>query len=361
MNRILADLAAFGRQYLRSKIGAFFAFVFPILLILLFGAIFSNVGSSTISLHVQDLDNTDMSRGFVQILNQTNLVRVTMVSPAEDLEEYIKEESLDVALQIPQDFQGNVLLGLPANVTLYGDPSRSTFNIAQSIVNVAVVQMNYNVKGVTPVVGMRTESVASSTFQYMDFFIPGIVGMTIMTNAMFSMTSVCAEYRTRRYFKLLATTTLRKSEWLTSKILWYLVLMIASLFATLGVGYAIWQVHVYINAAALILIALGTLLFTSLGMLIGTVIKDPESGAAVANAIGFPMMFLSGTFWPIESMPEYLQSVAKVLPLTYLNEGLRDAMVYSNWDGVLTNLGVLAALAVVFFILASKLMSWKGE
>ncbi len=365
MNRIVADLLSFGKQYMRSRVGAFFTFIFPILLILLFGAIFTQSGTSAITLPTQDLDGTAMSQSFLDALNHTGVVHIAILSPNVDLGSYIRDNSLSVALQIPLAFENHVIASVAsngtihANVTLYGDPSKSTFSMAQGVLYSVAQQMNLQIAQGYSYVGVSVETVASSTYQYMDYFLPGIVGMTIMTTSMYSMTSICGEYRTRRYFKLLATTTLRKYEWLSSKILWYIISMIVSLFVTVAVGILVWNIHVVIDAVALAFIAVGALLFTSLGMLFGTVVRDPESGVAVANAIGFPMMFLSGSFWPIEQMPSYLQSVAKVLPLTYVNAGLRDTMVFGNLQSALTNLAIVGALAAVLFVLAAKLVSWK--
>ena len=364
MNRVLADLRAFGKQYMRSKIGAFFTFIFPILLILLFGAIYNQAGTTTFDLPVQDLDGTRMSTDFVNALNNTTVVRVAVIPADTDIREYVRAHSLDLALAIPAGFQEDVidavlLGGGMVNVTLYGDPSQATFGMAQGVIGAVAEQMNFYLTGARPVIGMAMESVASETFRYIDYFLPGIVGMTAMTNALFTMTSVCAEYRTRKYFKLLGTTTLTKAEWLASKILWFSLILTLSLFATVAVGMAVWNVQVRIDAVSLALIVTGAVLFTSMGMVLGSVIKDPESGVALANAIGFPMMFLSGSFFPLEAMPEYLRNVSLALPLTYLNNGLRDAMVYQNLEPALVNLGILGILAVGFFVLAAKVMSWK--
>jgi ABC-2 type transport system permease protein len=366
MNRIVADLLAFGKQYMRSRIGAFFTFIFPILLILLFGAIFTQTGTSAITLTTQDLDNSVVSQQFLGALNHTGIVNIVMLSPTVNLAKYITDNSLAVALKIPLAFQQHVMASLAsngtihANVTLYGDPSKSTFGMVQGLLFTVAQEMNLNLgTGSHPSMGVDTLQVASAQYGYMDYFLPGIVGMTVMTTSMYSMTSICGEYRTRRYFKLLATTTLRKYEWLSSKILWYIISLTLSLFVTVGVGILVWNVHVVIDAVAIVFIAVGALLFTSLGMLFGTVVRDPESGVAIANAIGFPMMFLSGSFWPLEQMPSYLQTVAKALPLTYLNSGLRDTMVFGNLASALGNLAVVAVLAVVLFVLAAKLVSWK--
>lgn len=359
MSRLLADVRAFGKQYLRSRVGTFFAFIFPILLILLFGAIFTNAGSSAIGLPVQDLDNSQTSHVFLNILNQTNVVKLSTIPVDKDIPSYIKDNSLTVALQIPQGFQTMLQKGQKVNVTVYGDPSQSTVTMAQGVINAAIQHLNYIINNVQPVAGMETKPVASSTFQYMDFFLPGIVGMTVITNTVFSGTSLSAEYRSRHYFKLLATTTITKAEWIASKIIFYMLLMIVSLLAMIGVGYLVWHVQFTINLYTIGLIGVGVVLFSSIGMLLGTVVRDSESAVAIANAIVFPMMFLSGTFFPPSMMPSYLAPIANVLPLTFLNNGLRDAMVYGNLSGIITSFEVLGALAVVFFALSSKLMVWR--
>ncbi|HII40619.1 MAG TPA: ABC transporter permease [Thermoplasmata archaeon] len=365
MNRILADLLSFGRQYMRSRVGAFFTFIFPILLILLFGAIFTQGGSGAFTLTTQDIDNTTLSHAYIDALNNTGLVHISLIPNNVNLETYIRDNSLTVALRIPWAFEQDVIACRASpthchvNLTLYGDPSKSTFGSAQGLLQAVAQQMNFQLANASAVVGVDVKSVASSQYSYMDYFLPGIVGMTVMTTSMYSMTSICGEYRTRRYFKLLATTTLRKYEWLTSKILWYILSLVLSLFVTVAVGMLVWDVHVVIDPIALAFIAVGALLFTSLGMLFGTVVRDPESGVAVANAIGFPMMFLSGSFWPLEQMPSYLQTVSKALPLTYLNTGLRDTMVFGNTGSALLNLAIVSALAAALFLLAAKLVSWK--
>ena len=366
MNRILADVVAFGKQYIRSKVGAFFTFVFPILLILLFGSIFGQTGSSSVPLPVQDLDNTAMSERFLSALNNTTFVTISMIPPRVDIAEHIGANSLAVALLIPSGFERDVIDALTTgssavNVTLYGDSSRSTFGVVVGVLQAVSDQMSFALAGARPVVGIEIAPVGSPAFRYIDYFLPGIVGMTVMINAMFWMTATCAEYRSRRYFKLLATTTLRKSEWLTSKILWFTLILTASLFVSVAVGIAAFNVQLRIDVLALAFILAGTFLFTSLGMLLGTFVKDAEAASALANAVGFPMMFISGSFFPLESMPAFLQTAARALPLTYLNNGLRDAMVFGNLDSALTNLAVVAVAGAVVFAIASRAMSWKGR
>ena len=93
--------------------------------------------------------------------------------------------------------------------------------------------------------------------------------------------------------------------------------------------------------------------------MLGSIVKDPESASAVANAVGFPMMFLSGTFFELASMPGYIQAISKVFPLTYFNDGLRATMLEGDANVALFNLGIVLIMGAVFFVLGSKFMSWK--
>jgi ABC-2 type transport system permease protein len=368
MNRILVDLKAAGKQYLRSKVGAFFTFVFPILLVLLFGAIFTASQSGKVTIPIQNLDEGMYGAEFVKALNQTGLVNVKEVPADQNLTEYIKNNSLAVALFIPSDFSDQILSVMSgsnpgtANMTMYGDPSQqSTVATANAVVAAVADRMNYVLISARPIVGMGESRTIKESFNYMDFFLPGVVGITIMTNSLFSMTSICATYRNRGYFKLLATTKLKRHEWLLSHFLLYTILMYASLLATFAVGKMAFNMSSVLTPMAFLLIPAGAFLFVSMGMLFGSAVKDPESAAAVANIIGFPMMFLSGSFFQIEAFPHYLQVVAKALPLTYLNNGLRDTMVYGNTASSLINLGVIVAVGIVFAVLASRMMSWKEK
>jgi ABC-2 type transport system permease protein len=367
MSRILADAKAFGKQYLRSRTGTFFALAFPVIIILLFGAIFSGSGSSSLPLYVQDLDNTPASHAFIDALNNTTILVYNPIPSNVNITSYIRENSINTALLIPKGFGANVSLAMAGDptakitVTLYGDPTQSSYGIATSAVGGAITGFNFYIRRANPVVQMATATVSQRGEKYIDLFLPGIIGFTLLTTPLFGMTNICGEYRTRKYFKFLATTKLRKAEWLTAKILFYILLMFASVALIMVAGVLVFHMDGSITPMAVLLIIAGTFEFTSLGMLLGIFIKDSETSAAIANAIGFPMMFLSGSFFPIDLFPPYLKAIANVLPLTYINEGLRATMVLGNDTTALFDLAVTAVIAVVFFIIPARALSWKSK
>lgn len=105
----------------------------------------------------------------------------------------------------------------------------------------------------------------------------------------------------------------------------------------------------------------GSHLFLALGIILSRFVKEEESAEMAASAVTFPMMFLAGSFFPPETMPGYLRAIARVLPLTYLNAGLRDSMIYGNYGSALFNLGVVTALAIALILVRAFNTRWKAD
>jgi ABC-2 type transport system permease protein len=150
-------------------------------------------------------------------------------------------------------------------------------------------------------------------------------------------------------------------EWLISKILWYIVLTFVSFLLMVAVGVFAFGAHVNLTIGLVPFLILGPTLFAALGMLVGTVTKNPETAGVIGNVVTFPMMFLAGTFFPISTMPEYLQNIAHVLPLFYIVEGLNNVMVYGNLNGALIDIGIVAAITAVILVAAVKLFKWRED
>ena len=96
-------------------------------------------------------------------------------------------------------------------------------------------------------------------------------------------------------------------------------------------------------------------------MIIGRFVKEQETADMAGGAITFPMMFLAGTFFPLEQMPDFMQSIAQVLPLYYVNEGMRNSMIYGDADKTLYFSAFVLAFTAVFFIIGVLLTKWKED
>ena len=359
--RIMSDLRLFGRGYLRNVAGLFFGLVFPVILILIFGAIFSSGFSGTITLYVQNQDGGQISASFLNALNKTGEVSLVFVSNNEDFSQYLSVHSASDGLVIPADFSANYMSGKSVNVTLYGNPSQSSSTIVTGVVNGVKNGFNLGYYKGRPIIGMAQTTANSKVTKYVDFLVPGLVGFSILVSPMFSLVNISSEYKRVKLFKQLSLTPLTKMEWLSSKVVFYILLSIASFLLMVAVGVFAFGAHIVLSLWLIPFLVLGPMFFSSLGMLVGTVSKTAETASVVGNIITFPMMFLSGTFFPISLMPQYLQSFAHVLPLFYIIDGLNSVMIYSNYVQAAIDLVVVTIITIIVFVAAARLFKWRED
>jgi ABC-2 type transport system permease protein len=358
--RIFADFKVFSRGYLRNKFGLFFGLIFPVILILIFGAIFSEGGSGSIYMYAQNQDTGPLSTSYLEAINSTKTLQVVTVENSVDFTAYMSQNAIENGLIIPENFTMNYATYQPVNVTVYTNPSGSTGGTVLGIIGAINNEFNLRAFEGSAIISMTQETVGSQE-SYIDFLVPGLIGFAILVNPMFSLVEISSQYKKNKLFKQLSLTPLTKIEWLTAKIIWYIVLSALSFLLMTAVGILAFGANITLTVWLIPFMILGPMLFASLGMLVGTVTKNPETAGVISNVVTFPMMFLSGTFFPIAFMPEYLQTFAHVLPLFYIVEGLNNVMVYQNYMGAVVDIAVIAVITLVVLVLAVKLFKWRED
>ncbi len=371
---------------------------------LIFGAIFSG-GNVQYELAVQNKDGSDISVAFINAVNSTNAFKVHMVNASENADTYIKSNRISGMLIVPEGFgnhvQRNLALGAarpstavqvnptttsttnasalnatrvsspssqaqsnntnatPAAVILKVDQSSTSAPVISGVLSSIANGFNSQLTGSTQIVGVENQQVLSSQFKYIDFFVPGIIGLTVLTTGVLGTVGTNTQYRNNGILRKLATTPLGKSEWIISKMLYQTVVIFISAALIIVVAKLVYNVTAVPNVVTLLLLFVGTICFTGIGMIIARFVKDEDAANAAASAVTFPMLFLAGTFIPLETMPDYLQTIAKFLPLTYLNYGLRDAMILGDTASALYNMMIVLIAGAIFFVIGSIITDWR--
>jgi ABC-2 type transport system permease protein len=370
--RVAANLNVNIKEWIRNKAAVFWTLMFPILLILMFGFIFAGEGETTYDLPIQNLDGGFWSTNLTEVINETGLFEVRMVDPDLDPDDYVLENNANFILIIPEGYsqeifqiqaaiEANQSLNFTADFQVKYDPGVSATAQKMSILNSVVQGFNKGLSGAQDTVGIEAETTVSDQFKFIDFFAPGIIAMAVMSTSIFGTVSVNTELRQKGVLRKLATTPLLRSEWLLSNMLFQLVMSLFATVAILIMGVLVFDLHFSLNFFLPLFIILNVFAFSGTGMLITRFVKEAQSAEAAANAIMFPMMFLAGTFFPLEMMPEFLQKVALILPLYYVNEGLRSSMVTLNFSQAWLYAAVIGIFGIVIFILGVFLTSWKDE
>jgi len=362
--RVFVYFPAFAKGYLRNPLGLFMSLIFPVILILIFGAVFSNSGNAQVPVVVQNLDNNSLaSQQFLAALNNTGAVSLSFVSSSVgNLSDYLAHNSLGAGLVIPSGFGSDVANRTPVSVLVYTNPATgSEAGIVDGAIEGVANGMNLRLAGGTVVVSSTDLNLGSHLYHYIDYLVPGLIGFSVLVSPMFSMVNISSTWKRDKLFRQLSLTPLSRGEWLAAALLWYVVLALFSAFLLVGVGTLVFGAHVTITLSALPFLVAGPILFVSIGLLAGTVSNTPETAGVIGNIITFPMMFLSGTFFPVSLFPSWLVPVAHVLPLYYVIDGLNAAMVFGNTSAILTDLIVVLILALGFALAATRAFGWRED
>lgn len=415
MNRSFTVFVALVKNWFRSKSGVFFSFLFPLMLLLIFGSIFGGTGDQSYSLTVQNNDlvdgkPTDLSSRYIETLRSVGTFDIENISADVDLEEYAEGEASFESkriLVIPDNFQkqamernmyvrtgiildtlsyliennpqqvgedemGSIENGVYAlrswrdgmdvdnlGVLLLTSEGDTSSGIVQSIVSSVTSAFNDRMVGAESVITVDSDELVQRQLSSVDYYLPGYIAAFIMTNGIIGVTANFSEFRRNGVIKRLAATPLGKGSWIIGNIMHQAMLAFMLMLVMIGAGWAIFGVQAIPGIFALSLIFLGAVVFSSIGIVMGGIIKDTEAASAAGNAIGFPMMFLSGAFWPVEMMPSFMQSVAQAMPLYYFHEGLRQVMIYDSPGGAVFPFVLFGILAVVFVVFAIKVTKWK--
>jgi ABC-2 type transport system permease protein len=362
---IWSDFVGSMKGWARSPGTVFWTLAFPILLMVLFGAIFEGQEDFSLTLYVQDQDDTNTSAMFIESLELT--LDIEMIPTDKNADDYIKEKDLRTVLFIPDGFENAIVaskMGIPTNtnVTLKLDPlQESTNGVIRGVVGGTLQAWNNDISNTSNVLGYQEQGISAKELKFIDFFMPGVIGLSVMSSSIYGTIFRNTKYRNDGILRKLATTPMTHAEYLFSKMLFMTFLSFISTFVIILVGVLAFDIQVAINIFSIVIIVAASFSFAGIGLIVTRFVKEEETADSAGGAITFPQMFLAGTFFPLETMPAYLSTIAKVLPLYYVNQGLRDAMINENMSGALFNTGVTLALAFVFFIIGAVLTKWKED
>src|SRR5665647_829050 len=249
--RIYSDFKVFSRGYLRNKFGLFFGLGFPVILILIFGAIFAGGSTGKVNVYAQNQDTgpfatpqMDIASNFLSALNASSTITIITVDTSENFSQYLADHSSSDGIFIPSDFSANYLASHQVNVTVYGNPTSSTSGIVAGTVGGYANYFNLQRFNGTSLIGLTSATVNTQQTKYIDFLIPGLIGFSILTSPMFSLVNISSEYKKSKLFKQLSLTPLTKMEWLASKMIWYIVLSAISFVLMVVVGIVLFHANI---------------------------------------------------------------------------------------------------------------------
>jgi ABC-2 type transport system permease protein len=321
------------RQFTRDRGALVLSFFFPVVFILIFGWAFQSSETETFRLGLVDDGSPQttfiIAQGLDSVVVQDNhkvfeIEKGTM----DDLLELLKKGNLDAVIVVPEGMDSSLNQGQTANINVYYDASLiSNQQTLLPTLNQVINAIDWHLEGIAPPIGIQETSIQSHALRYLDFLIPGILGMTFMFIGVQGGLPIIQQ-RQAHIIKRLGCTPLRRSMLVLGDVVFRIIIVFISAALIILIGRLVFNVQMIGNWLSLCgVVILGGLVFVSLGYLIAAFVKTQESAVPVVQIVTFPMMFLSGTFFSVASMPSLIEPLVKILPLTYLNDALRQIMV----------------------------------
>ncbi|QLQ11652.1 MAG: ABC transporter permease [Nocardioidaceae bacterium] len=340
--------------FIRDRMTLFWAVLFPLMFLVLFGGIFTNQNASKIEV---------TQVGAVSVLDQMPSEARAGIEESMDITK-VSEQDADAALD--QVRSGD----LDAVISQDGDTLVVRYSRADPVTAGRVIGMfqglvdsaNLAASGVTPQFSLSTHQVENESLKAIQYVTPSLLGWAVAMSATFGAAVNLVAWRKSGLLRRLRLAPIPTSSVVLARVGVSLMVALgqAAIFVGLGVGAFGLQLTGWWPLVVPLLLA-GTLSFLAIGMLAGSVCKTEEGAVGLANFIVLPMAFLSGSFFPLDGAPGWLQAISKLLPLRHLNEGMLDVMVRGEGPAaIVLPIAILLAFTVVFAGISAKLFRWDA-
>ncbi|MHA1552439.1 MAG: ABC transporter permease [Candidatus Heimdallarchaeaceae archaeon] len=388
LRRIYGQTVSTALGWVRSGPALFFTFIYPVIMILLFGYIFGATDDSLYTLNYlnedvyqvgdnvyafnpanQILENLGLNNDTLAESLNLKLVKASIENPSVAYSEWMKDNDIPYLLVIPSGWsaavnESKVNATAPQSlIEYYYDPSYTSSGIVQSVIDNILQEMNlaeFSIPTMMDIVVSTTPN--REGLDYIDFYVPGIIMVTISTSGMMGMVAAATDDLQSGIIYKLSSSPLRKWEWALSHVLWQTFVSFAVSILTVFTGWIAFGFQVStIHPLMVVVLIFGAMTFAGLALVISRFVKRPEAAMAATMTFVFPQMFLSGAIFPAEMMPDFMQTIAKIFPLYYVSEAMRNMMLESTFHLAWVPLGITIGMGIVFFIVGSIITIWRKE
>ena len=328
------------REFVRQPEAIFWVFAFPLLLAIALGFAFRESEPARIPVGVVEGETEE-------------LLAVLERSPALTPRLYTKRAGRE-ALRTGKI---SLLVERAESLTYRFDPTRPDSRIARLETDDAIQRSEGRLDAV-PVEDRESSEPGS---RYIDFLIPGLLGMNLMGTGMWGVGFSIATSRMQNLLKRLAATPMRKSEYFLSHMFARLFFLVGEVIVIVAFGWIVFDVAVYGSVLLLGVVSLiGAFTFSGLGLLTASRARTLEGVSGLMNLVMVPMWILSGVFFSSERFPDEMQPLIQVLPLTALNDALRAIMIEAKGLPEITGeIAILIVWCVASFAIALKIFRWQ--
>lgn len=350
------------RRFFRDKLALFFGVAFPLIFLVVFGLMSSRDGVS-FRVALLNESNSSYATQFTDDIKNNKIFKVDgTVTTLDVAKEKMSRSQLDATIMLPREF-GAVKDGQPSGTAkvIYTQNNEQAGQTLSSVLDNVFKGVNdkfVTVKEPFTVVGERLSNKSLSSF---DYIFAGLLGFSIIGLGIFGPINVFPELKKQGILRRMHTTPLRVWQYFTSTMISQAIIGLVSLAVMFAVAIVAFDLKVVGDWLSIIAwLTLSIIMILGIGLAIGGWARNERQAAPLGNIVVFPMMFLSGTFFPRFLMPDTLQTITAYLPLTPVIDGIR---LLTTEGKSLLDIGPQALLLggwmIIIYVIAFRVFRWE--
>jgi ABC-2 type transport system permease protein len=353
------------KRFFRDKLAIFFTVIFPLIFLFVFGGL--NSGNSDVSFRVGLVNESDtaFAKEFVKQSKDSKILKVDPdINSLEAAKDKMTKSQLDATIVLPESF-GAVKDGArtPSGEAkiVYTSNNQQSATALSSILDAQFKAINSKFVNTDVPFSVKSEQLNERSLSPFDYTFAGLLGFAIIGMGIFGPVNVFPELKKMGILRRLSTTPLRVWQYFLATMIGQAIIGLLSLAIMFAVATMVFDLKVVGNYFELTLfLVLGIIAILGIGLALGGWAKNERQAAPLSNIIVFPMMFLSGTFFPRFLMPDWLQRISDLLPLTPVIDGIRlIATEGAHLTDIGLQLGMIAAWTVVIYAIAFRVFRWE--
>lgn len=353
------------RRFFRDKTAIFFTVMFPLIFLFVFGGIFG--GNSDNSFKVALINNSDskFAKTYQQQASESSLLNVSPdINSLDAAKEKMGRSEIDATILLPEDFgvikKSEKIPSGTAEV-IYTQNNEQAAQTLRSILEAQFKKVNAQFVVTQEPFTVKATQTNEQSLSRFDYTFAGLLGFSIIGIGIFGPVNVFPELKKQGILRRFHTTSLRVWQYFTSTVASQAIIGLLSVAVQFGVAITVFNLNVVGNYFELIIFLIMSIItILGIGLAIGGWAKNERQAAPLSNVVVFPMMFLSGTFFPRFLMPEWLQNISGFLPLTPIIDGIRlIATEGKHLTQIGPQVGLIAAWTVVIYVIAFRVFRWE--
>ena len=346
------------KELYRDKSGLFWLMVFPIIVVFIFGMIFTGSSSDqTFSIGLVSMGDTPLNNSITETISNIDIFQVSIGDENNEVNA-LESGNRDLVLIIPElKIERDKSFDIEI---LYKKDLIGTANVLISSIKEVFFNIERDITNRQEIFRINSEPVITESLNNFDYILPGVLAMAIMHLGLFGSFQFL-DLREKGIIRGLGVTPLPREVILGSEIFMRLVISIIQTLFIILIGRWVFGVKLVSGLPIVFgIVVLGAITFISLGYMLITFVNSVEGGQGLIQIVQFPMLFLSGIFFPHEFIPDYIKPIVNILPLTYLGHALREIMVgFASPVSMRNIILILLTWIAITIILTVKFWKWE--